>query len=196
MTLPLLLLPLCAFLGVAGGLSVVPLTGLLTAWSAVALHRFNPDFDSVRMILVVTVTLIISCVPAWKLSSYANDQAGQRRGAALFLALCLSVAVSVSLPAGEVVTLSSFLPVSPAAVPASLTTVFAGLAALALRQDMKARFAGLLTASDGILLVAANAPHTGAVWVACFTLLLLAGAGLLLTARLSLLKDDAEGQEF
>ncbi|NHO33080.1 hypothetical protein [Acetobacter fallax] len=195
MTLALALLPLFAFLTVVIGPAVLPVQGLLTAISVVTLHHMNPDFNTRRMLFVACVALAISIVPTWKLGTYIEESRRSGASVALFLALFLSFAACVSLPAGELVHISFILPVNPSAITISLMVVFAGLAGLAVRPGIRDQFAGLLTACDGILLAAANTQQTRAVWIVGSCILLLAAAGLWLTQRLSLLREISAAEQ-
>ncbi len=192
MTLALALAPLAALLSVAGGLTVLPILGLLTAVSVVTLHHLNQDLNAARMLFVAAVALAISVIPTWKLNDYTEESRTPGTLAALSLALFLGFTVCASLPAEEAVRISSVMPVNPSAITTSLMIIFTGLAALALRTGIKYQFAGLLTACNGILLAAANAPQTRAVWIVGGSILLLVTTCLWLAQRLSLLRSDSD----
>jgi hypothetical protein len=78
-------------------------------------------------------------------------------------------------------------------VTVALSVILIGLATCALRSGVRHQLAGLLTACEGLLLAASNVRASYAGWLVGVCVMLLAGAGVWLVRRLSLLRPGQEG---
>lgn len=199
MTLALSFLPLLALLVILTGLAALPVLGALTALS-IALLRHGPEAPLPPVVLFsLLVALLVSIGPVWWLARYADERGSARLVGATALSLALLAAASLSLPPAEMLLSPAidavpFPPIDAAVVTVALSVILVGLATCALRSGARHQLAGLLTACEGLLLAASNVRASYAGWLVGVCVMLLAGAGVWLVRRLSLLRPGQDGR--